>query len=215
MISRQNRLSSGRNINASLFPCTRERRYFFMSFQNTASSSPVSFKSSPLANTRVLTGLALFLALYTVLRFVSINLTPTLRVSFSFLALAASCMCYGLWPNLILAFFCDFLGFAVHPDGAYMPLFALVIMARAVIYSAFFYNRKQISIGRILIAQLLTTILCSLILNPMLLSFMYQTPFWSLLPQRLLKNAILYPIECGLLYLVLQSVLKIRRRVKF
>lgn len=175
----------------------------------------LSFKSKPLGNIRTLTGMALFLALYTVLRFVSINLSPTLRISFSFLALAASCLYYGLGPNLIFAFAADFLGFAVHPDGSYMPLFALVVMARAVIYSAFFYDRKTITVRRVLIAQLCTMVLCSLILNPMLLSFMYQTPYWAMFGVRLLKNALLYPIECAMLYLVLQGCLKIRPRLRF
>lgn len=158
-----------------------------------------------------LAGISLFCAMYTALSFVSINLSAVLRISFSFLALAASCFFYGLWPNVLMAFACDFLGWAVHPDGAYMPLFALVIIAKAVIYSLFFYRMEKISLWRVLAAQLCTTVLCSLLLNPLILSMMYGTPFSVLFTARLAKNALLYPVECFLLYLTLRVCIRLRR----
>lgn len=155
-----------------------------------------SWHSASLKNVKTLTGLALFCALYVALAFFTIHITPTLFVSFSFLALAASCSLYGLWPNLIFAFAADLLGYLVNPAGTYMPLFALVLMVKAAIYSFFFYGRKKISWTQVIPAQLLVVLLCNLLLNPIILSMMYQTPFWALLLSRLLKNAILLPIEC-------------------
>lgn len=159
---------------------------------------------------RTITGVSMFVALYTALSFFTIPLTPTLRISFSFLALAASCYFYGLGPNLAGAFVCDLLGFLIHPEGGYVPFFALVLMLDALIYSLFFYGQKKVSLWRVAAARSLVMALSHLILNPLLLMFMYQTPFWSLLLTRLPKNLIMLPIEILLLALVLNICSRIK-----
>lgn len=169
-------------------------------------------KGESLLNVRVMTGLALFCALYVVLRSVTINLSPTLRISFSFLAMAASCYFYGLVPNLIMAFAADFLGFLVHPDGTYMPLFALGVMTSAVIYSLFFYRQKKIGVLRVILAKLVSTLLVNILINPLVLTMLYATPFWAQMGPRLIKNLACFPIEVILLYLTMQICIKIRQR---
>jgi ECF transporter S component (folate family) len=164
-------------------------------------------KKSEHFSVRTMAGLALFCALYVVLQSVTVNLSPTLRISFSFLALAASCMCYGLVPNLVMAFAADLLGFLVHPDGTYLPFFAFILMIKAAIYSFFLY-KKPVSAKNIVAAQFIAVLVCNVLLNPLALSLLYQSPFWVLLTSRLVKNALLFPIECGLLYLVCMFVQK-------
>lgn len=159
---------------------------------------------------RTITGVSLFVALYTALSFFTIGLTPTLRISFSFLALAASCYFYGLGPNLAGAFVCDLLGFLIHHEGGYVPFFALVLMLDAAIYSLFFYGQKKVALWRIISARTLVMVLSHLILNPLLLMFMYQMPYWSLVMTRLPKNLIMLPIEILLMTLVLNICSRIR-----
>lgn len=173
----------------------------------------LSFRSSPVGSTKVLCTVALFVALYTALSAITIPLSPTLRISFSFLAMAASCYFFGIWPNLIAAFACDYLGFLMQPAGGYVPLFALILMVKAVIYAMSFYGRERIGVPRIMITQLLVSVLCNILLNPLLLSVMYDMPYWSLAVGRVVKNALLYPVECLLLYLVLQLCTRLKKRM--
>lgn len=168
-------------------------------------TSLLNWKSKPLTNLQTITGCAMLCALYVALKMFTISLTPTLRISFAFVALALSCALYGFWPNMILCVAADFLGYLVHPDGPYVPMFAAILMVRAFIYVLFFYRQKEIPVWKILAAQALTVIICNILLNPLLLQMMYGTPYWMLASGRLLKSLIMYPIECALLYLAFRA----------
>ena len=154
----------------------------------------------PLNKTKTITSMALLAALYVLLNSLIINISPTLRISFSFVALAVSCSLYGFLPNVFFCLVVDFLGFIVHPDGSYMPAFALVLIVKALIYSFFFYNQK-ITITKIVCGQLLVAILANILFNSLILAFMYQMPYWVSVSERLLKNALCFPIECFVLWL--------------
>ena len=93
---------------------------------------------SSLKNTRVIVGVALFCGLQVILNNFNIYLGPTLRITFSFLAVAASCYFYGPYPNMLAAVVMDFIGYAMHPEGAYFPGYALNAMIMAFIFSSFF-----------------------------------------------------------------------------
>ncbi len=210
------------------------------------------WKSAKLTS-RSMAVLAMLCALYTALGFFAINPTPTLKIGFSFLALAISCALFGFWPNVIFAIIADFLGWVVHPVGAYVPFFALILIVKALIYSVFFYKKKPVRIPQILAAEFLAALICNVLLNPLLLTVlilivkaliysvffykkkpvripqilaaeflaalicnvllnpllltvMYQMPYWVLVGERLLKNLILYPIDCLLLYLCFKAL---------
>lgn len=163
------------------------------------------WKSAKLTS-RSMAVLAMLCALYTALGFFAINPTPTLKIGFSFLALAISCALFGFWPNVIFAIIADFLGWVVHPVGAYVPFFALILIVKALIYSVFFYKKKPVRIPQILAAEFLAALICDVLLNPLLLTVMYQMPYWVLVGERLLKNLILYPIDCLLLYLCFKAL---------
>lgn len=162
------------------------------------------WKSESLAHTKTMTGLALFTALYVLLNALTIQISPTLRISFSFVALAISCRRYGFWPNVILCMAADFLGYMVHPDGVYVPFFALILVVKAFIYTQLFYGKKQVGLWQVLLAQFLADGIGNVLLNPLLLSVMYQMPYWVLVTSRLLKNACCYPFECLALFAVLR-----------
>lgn len=164
-----------------------------------------------LKNTKVLVGVALFCALSCVLSLFNIYLTSELRITFSFLAIAASCYFYGPYPNIIAAFIIDLLGYLMHPDGVYFPGFAINAMIQALIFSLFFYKQNKVSIKRIVIARFLVVVINNLILNPIWLSILYGNSLWILISARLLKNVIMFPIDCFLLYLTLNLCSRIKK----
>lgn len=168
--------------------------------------------SANLSKVSTLTGVALFCALYITLSLFTFHLTPTLYVGFNFLALALSCRTYGLIPNLIGAFACDFLSFSLNPQGPYMPLFSLTLMLNAIIFSFFFYKKEKISFLNIVLAKSLCTLFSNILLNSLILTMMYQTPFFTLMATRIPKNLIMLPIECILLFFTFRAYDKVRSR---
>lgn len=177
--------------------------------------SLLMYKSESIRTTKVIAGMALFIGLNMLLSSLTISLSAELRISFAFLATAASCYFYGLWPNVLVAFLVDLLNYLMHPVGFYMPLFALTAILNAVIYSLAFYGRDKIGPGRVIAAKACSTVLCNILINPILLSMMYGTPFWVLVSGRLFKNAVLFPIECIMLYFVMKECIRLKKRVSW
>lgn len=159
-----------------------------------------NLKSAKLTSTRTITGVALFVALYVALRFFNIQLSATLQVSFTFLATVLCARIYGFWPTMVYALAADFVGFMMAPDGLYNPLFALVLMVKGAIYVACFYQVENISIPRFIMAQLLADLIGNVLLNPLLLTMMFNMPYWALVSSRVIKNIVCLPIECVVIY---------------
>lgn len=61
-----------------------------------------------ITNTKVIVGVAMFCALEVILDMFNIYLAPTLRITFGFLATAASCYFYGPYPNMIAGVIMDY-----------------------------------------------------------------------------------------------------------
>lgn len=96
-----------------------------------------------------------------------------------------------------------------------MPLFALTAILNAVIYSVCFYGMQKISLKRVALAKGMSTILCNIVINPILLSMLYGTPFWVLMSERLVKNLILFPIETAMLYFVIRECIRLKKRIRW
>lgn len=159
-----------------------------------------NLKGAKLTSTRTITGVALFVALFVALRLFNIQLSATLKVSFAFLATVLCARIYGFWPTMVYALTADFVGFMMAPDGIYNPLFALVLMVKGAIYVAFFYQVEKISVPRIIMAQIFANLIGNILFNPLLLTMMFDMPYWALVSSRVIKNIVCLPIECVAIY---------------
>ncbi|MCI9041646.1 folate family ECF transporter S component [Dubosiella newyorkensis] len=166
-----------------------------------------------ITNTKVIVGVAMFCALEVILDMFNIYLAPTLRITFGFLATAASCYFYGPYPNMIAGLIMDFIGYAMHPDGPYFPGYALNAILLAFIFSSFFYE-QPVKVWRVLVARLLVVLINYLFLNSLWMSIMYGDSFFVLVGARLLKNVIMFPIDCTMLYLLLRMCARIKPQLK-
>jgi ECF transporter S component (folate family) len=164
---------------------------------------------------RTITGVAMFCAVYVVLSSFNIYITPMLRITFGYLAVAASCYFFGIAPNLIAAFITDFLGWVIHPEGAYFFGYAVNAMFQALVYGWFFYRKETISWKSVITARALVVLVNNLILNPLWLSIMYGDSWFVLMSGRIVKNLVCFPIDCILLMLVLRLCLKLRNKPMF
>lgn len=133
-------------------------------------------------------------------RFLSIS-TPFLKIGFGFLPAALSGMLFGpLWGGVTLAL-ADIMGFMIFPQGSYFPGFTFTAFVSGTIYGLYLYKRPKTILNIVL--AILTVMLASNIgMNSLWLSILYHKAFIPLLVPRIIKNAIMLPIETVVIFAV-------------
>ena len=98
---------------------------------------------------RCITVTAMLIALNLALKTATINITDDLKISFSFLALAAIGMLFGPTVSFLSGVITDILGLLVaNTIGAFNPLFTLVEAVGAMLYGLFLYKLKPIKFDK-------------------------------------------------------------------
>ena len=190
-----------------------------------------NFKKSfeELKSIRCLTVTALLIGVSIALKFVMIMPTETLKISFAFVGLASIGMLYGPVVAGIAGTITDLLGFLVKPTGAFSPIFTLVEVTGAVIFGIFIYwlnpvkldfssksaflsglKTNGVQVFRIFMAKFTVNLVCNVFMNTVAMVIMgYFSPevFWVKIAARIVKNAVMLPIEVFILLLVLYPVM--------
>ena len=134
-----------------------------------------------------------------VTRFLALE-TPIVRISFLFIPTVIMAMLFGPWLTGIGSTLSDFIGIFLFPKSApYFPGFSLSAFLTGVIYGHFFY-RKEITLKRVIIANVLVTFIIDLGLNTLWLYMIMNKGMWALLPTRLVTNGIMLPIRIIVIY---------------
>ena len=165
-------------------------------------------------NLRVMTQCALLIALHLVLNSFSIYITPTMKFSITYIALAAIAMLAG--P--VTAFFCggivEVLGYVLRANvGAFHPGIALTTMLTGFVMGLFFYQR-DLKLWRVISARAIVSVVLNLGLNTFWLSTLMGKAFVVLIPERLLKAAIFFPVEVFLIFLTLKTVKIVQKQLE-
>lgn len=167
-------------------------------------------KGEKLSSPKTLTGVAMLVALYTILSFFTINLSTTWEIGFADLALAVCGMLYGPIPCAVAGAAGDLLGFIVSPNGGFFPGFTLSAFITGMIYGLLLYNRP-VSLKRAALAEGIIIVICNLILTPLWLNMLYGTNLIAI--PRIIRNIIMFPINTALAYSVLKGVRGFRKTV--
>ncbi|MDD2648618.1 MAG: folate family ECF transporter S component [Eubacteriales bacterium] len=182
--------------------------------QKNARELTFSQSARELKKTQCLVVCAMMVALNIVLsRFTVIYLSPTSRISFGYLAIAVVAMLYGACPAMLVGAAADIVGALAFPAGAYFPGYTLSAAVGGFIY-AIFLNRKQLS-WQIIAAQAVHNLLVNVLLGSLWRSVVYGKAYLAYLPAQLTKNAIMLPIEAGvlfILYMLMQRVMPVLKR---
>ena len=126
-----------------------------------------------------------------------------IKFGFTFLVMALIAKWFGPLWGMMTAALVDVVG-TLLSGGPYFVGFTISAIVGSLIYALFLYQ-KPVKWSRIIIAQVLIALLVNTIFNTWWLTIMYQTPFWALIPMRLLKQLIVSPIQIILLYGLLKS----------
>lgn len=176
-----------------------------------------------------LTVCGMMMALSIVLRNLALNITADLRITFSFFGIMVIAMLYGPVVCVIANVGVDVLGYFLDGFKARDYNFGLlaVKILMAIIYGVMLYNKssgKSIVISGIF-ARIIVVILCNLVLNSCVLYYCYTNrnfPFmtpdeWNAFKiwftPRLVKNAVMLPIEMTMIAFLLPIVKTAYNRV--
>ena len=138
--------------------------------------------------------ISLLIAIEVILtRFCSIQ-TPIVRIGFGFLPIAIIAIMYGPLSGGIAYAVGDLLGMMLFPSGSYFPGFTLTAFLTGIVYGVFLYN-KPITWPRIVGAVLTVCLVLNLGLDTYWLSILMGKGYVALLPTRIMKAALMVPIQ--------------------
>lgn len=149
--------------------------------------------------------IAFLIALEIILtRFCSIN-TPILRIGFGFLPVAIMGIKFGPWWAAIGYATGDILGMLIFPSGAYFPGFTLTAFLTGLVFGFFLYG-KEVTWLRVLPASIIVVLGLNLFLDTFWLYILMGDGFIALVPARIIKCAVMLPLQLILIPLVWNKV---------
>lgn len=163
------------------------------------------------SKTKVLCACGILSAVFVALYAIKLPLSQNLRVTFTFIPLAIAGWLFGPVPAALVGFVGDILGCMLFPMGAYFPGFTLSTMLTGLIFGVFLYKADMTSsksIILIILSKFCVSILVNIVLNSLWLSMMYGSAFYAYLVSHSIKNAIAFPFECILLFLLASTLSK-------
>ena len=171
----------------------------------------------------VLTAMTIVLA-----EFLGVNL-PMIQISFNFIPLIFAALCFGPVYTCIIAALADFLGVILFQGGGFNPMFTIIAALAGLAYGVWLYDGSPVNraikgairklcrnssnpdrIGGIVaafIASLFNSVVFTLICTPVVLHIWYKLSYAALYPSRLVKVAVMIPLETVVISLVETQVI--------
>lgn len=152
-----------------------------------------------LKSVRTITLAAMLAAMSIILGLFSITVGNYLRIGFSSIPNGICASMFGPVVGGLFAGVLDILKYFMKPTGPFFPGLTAVAVLAGVLYGCMYYKRN-LTFSRVLIAKFVVMAICNVLLNTVCLSILNGTPFLVLLPIRLLKNLVLWPIDSLIFY---------------
>ena len=165
---------------------------------------------SPLSNIRVLTSAGILSAIAIVLGFFKIPVTQLIEIRFAVLPVTIAAYLFGPVVGGAVGLVSDIGGYILRPTGPFFPGFTITSMVSGVIFGCFLYRQKP-GISRILMSQIVYTIVCGILLNSIWLSILYGNGFVAVIGARFVKEMVMIPINTIMLATIIEPVKRYRR----
>ena len=188
---------------------------FFLNFFGNFKRSAQELKS-----VRCIAVTAVLIALACILKTLTIQPMPTLKIGFAFVAIASIGMLYGPTVAGLSCVATDVIGYLIsNQQQGFSPLFTLVEVTGGVIYGIFLYGFEPVKpdlssakgfFGGLkdnLPSVFRINLVCNVFMNTLFLMIMgygiVPETFWIKVGERVVKNAVMLPIEVLILLLAL------------
>lgn len=154
---------------------------------------------------RTITLAGMLAAVSVVLGYLTLEVGDFLKIGFSGIANQIVYYLFGPVVGGVFGGTLDILKYLVKPTGPYFPGWTFGAALAGVIYGVFYY-KKSISLGRVLAAELLVSILCNMLLGTYWLTLMYGNAFMKLFWIRVQKNLIMWPVNSLIFYSIARNM---------
>ncbi|MCQ2735419.1 MAG: folate family ECF transporter S component [Alphaproteobacteria bacterium] len=157
---------------------------------------------------------AVLTALRIAVKAFSIPIIPdALKIEFTCYFDALGSMIYGPFLALLSGAISDTLGAVIFPQGgSYFLPYIIPEMLGSFIYALLLWNRKKVTVSRIVFSRFAVNIICNIILNSLVLKLYFikymsgkAVAFINLV--RISKNLILFPLEGILIAIIITAAL--------
>lgn len=136
-------------------------------------------------------------------RFLSIK-TPIIVVSFAFIPKILSGILLGPWWTMLLGVLSDLIGALLFPYGAYFVGYTISAGLSGLFYGLFMYNAHKKSNKQFIISLCITIfvqiVVCNVILNSLWIYLTTKKAIALILPTRLIKQLVMFPIEVAIMF---------------
>lgn len=127
--------------------------------------------------------------------------TMHFKIGFAFVPIAICAMLYGpLWAGGMAAA-ADLLAWVLYPVGPYFPGFTLTAFLTGIIFGLFL-RRNEAKWKSIILAVVLTQLVCGMLVNTYWLTILYDTPFTVMFVTRIPQFAVLVPLQIVVIRLI-------------
>lgn len=154
---------------------------------------------------RTITTMAMLAAIAIILGMFSINIGNYIRLGFSGIPNGVVAYLFGPVAGGIFAGALDILKYMVKPTGAFFPPLTLVTILAGILYGCMYY-KKKLTLPRVLVTKFIVMLVCNVILNTLCLSVLYGEGFVILLPARVIKNLVMWPIDSVVFYMTAKTL---------
>lgn len=144
----------------------------------------------------------------------SIQIGPYIKIGFSGLPNRIVECLFGPVIGCIFGGAMDILKFIAKPDGPFFFGFTFDAMLAGILYGSILY-KKPVTIPRVFIAELSAKVIVNCGFNTLWISILYGKGFLVLLPMRLLKNAIMLPIDTAITFVMLTLATRLATQLHF
>lgn len=163
---------------------------------------------------------ALLTAMRIAIKSLSIPIGPNLNITFGFIINSVGSLIYGPVVALFASAVSDTLGAILFPSGPYFFPFIFEEIAGGVLFALFYY-RAKLSTTRIILGRFAVTVVCNLILNPIIMYYYYalvlhpneEVTYQIFTLPRVIKNLALFPLQAVILVILFNALLPYTNRL--
>ena len=129
----------------------------------------------------------------------------TLKIGFGVLPVIIAAVLYGPVYGGIVGGLTDLLQALIFPKGAYMPWFTVIGVLFGVIPGLFFAKKQEPTVKRLFAAIFTGQTLCSVVLNTLLLMWLYGSPY-HIVYARIVNQAVMIPLYTVMVYWLIRAL---------
>lgn len=154
---------------------------------------------------RTLTTCAMLAAVSAVLGYFTIQLGDFIKIGFSTIPNQLVHYLFGPVTGSLYGGMLDIVKYLIKPTGPYFPGFTISAAIGGIIYGVGYY-KKPMTLKRILVTELIAAVICNMFLGTLWLNMLYGKAFFTILPMRVLKNLVMWPINSVIFFSCVQGL---------